>query len=63
MPVIQRGLQFWKCAEELLLDYLNERCGSRANLTYIPSGDETPVLVASWRAVSRGRICTGGTSG
>ncbi len=48
MPVIQRGLQFWKCAEELFLDYLNERCGSRANLTYIPSGDEAPVLVASY---------------
>jgi len=48
MPVIQKGLQFWKCTEELLLDYLNERCGSTANLTYIPAGDAPPVLVASY---------------
>ncbi|WP_405236625.1 suppressor of fused domain protein [Lentisalinibacter orientalis] len=49
MPVINRGLQFWKSAEELLLDYLNERCGSRANLTYIPAAEDgPPVLVASY---------------
>ncbi len=49
MPVISRGLQFWKCPEELLLDYLNERCGSRANLTYVAARDDgPPVLAASY---------------
>lgn len=49
MPVIRRGFQFWKCPEELFLDYLNERCGSRANLTYIPARDDgPPVLAASY---------------
>lgn len=49
MPVISRGLQFWKCPEELFLDYLNERCGSRASLTYIPAHDDgPPVLAASY---------------
>lgn len=49
MPVISRGLQFWKCPEELFLDYLNERCGSRANLTYIPAREDgPPVLAASY---------------
>ena len=49
MTVISRGLQFWKCPEELFLDYLNERCGSRANLTYVAGrNDSPPVLAASY---------------
>ncbi len=49
MPLINRGLQFWKCSEELLLDYLNGRCGGRATITYIPSADDAPpVLAASY---------------
>lgn len=49
MPVISRGLQFWKCAEELLLDYLNDRCGARATITYIGGEEEgPPVLVANY---------------
>lgn len=49
MPVINRGLQFWKSPEELFLDYLNERCGSKAYLTYIPAADDgPPVLVAGY---------------